>query len=62
MDARKLARAAGRRLYLDCQGGDEAAAELLAELLAGGLRVCEMRQMKADLEEVFLRATEGQLQ
>lgn len=43
-------------------GGDEAAAALLAELVKTGLKPIEFSPMSVDLEDAFLRLTEGRLQ
>ena len=43
--------------------GDEAAcSDLLAELVRAGFRVAEFRQKKADLEDIFMSVTKGEVQ
>lgn len=50
---------AAGRLTFELVGGDEESADLLAELVAEGLRVVDFRQETRDLEDVFLRVTKG---
>lgn len=47
---------------VDFAGDETQAAELLAELVAAGLRPVEFSATRADLEDVFLTLTEGQVQ
>ncbi len=42
--------------------GDEALADLLARAVGAGLHVVECARIEADLEQIFLKATEGRLQ
>jgi ABC-2 type transport system ATP-binding protein len=44
-------------LEVEFQGDDDAAAALLAMLIAGGIRVISFGEISGDLEEVFLRLT-----
>ncbi|QDU66801.1 ABC transporter ATP-binding protein [Engelhardtia mirabilis] len=46
----------------DYGGGDEILAGIVTRLVTGGLRPVEVRQESADLEDVFLELTEGQVQ
>jgi ABC-2 type transport system ATP-binding protein len=46
----------------DVDGTDETCCELLAELVRGGHRVVEFRQRRADLEEIFMNVTRGEVQ
>mgnify|MGYP001553501363 CR=1 FL=1 len=46
----------------DISGDDADLAALLQRLVADGIPVHEFRHVEADLEEIFLRATEGTLQ
>lgn len=43
-------------------GGDESCADVLAHLLRAGIRVVELRQQRADLEDVFMSVTRGDVQ
>jgi ABC-2 type transport system ATP-binding protein len=52
-------RAQGDRLVAELLGGDEAAAHLLAALLAGGLRVVSYTEEHGGLERLFLDVTQG---
>jgi ABC-2 type transport system ATP-binding protein len=47
---------------VEVNGGDEACCELLTGLVQAGYRVLEFRQRRADLEEVFLNITKGEVQ
>lgn len=46
-------------LQIDYAGNEEGVSELLARLVTGGTRVTHFASQKSDLEEVFLRITEG---
>ncbi len=50
------------RVEFSFDGDDEAAADLLAAAIAAGLRVVEFVGRGIDLEEIFMRATQGRLQ
>jgi|GEM_PF-6340748 len=47
-------------LEVDFQGDDEAVAGLLKALVEAGIEVLTFSEISNDLEEVFLRLTEGQ--
>ena len=47
------------RLRCELPGGDEAAAELLAALVAAGIRVIDFREDQVGLERLFLSVTQG---
>lgn len=49
-------------LDVDFQGDEEAAADLLAALLAKGVRIASFSEISTGLEEVFLRLTKGEVQ
>ncbi len=49
-------------LAFDFEGEDDQLADLLATLVGEGLRIYEFRRLEADLEEIFLKTTEGRLQ
>lgn len=49
-------------VHVDLDGRDDAAADVLAELVGRGLRVTEFRQLEADLEDIFMTITEGKVQ
>lgn len=55
-------RLVGDALEVEIEGGDAEAAALLAELLRRGRPVCEFRSQQADLEDIFMRVTEGKVQ
>ncbi len=50
------------RLELVFEGDDEHAADMLGRAIATGLRVVEYVARTVDLEEIFMRATQGRLQ
>jgi ABC-2 type transport system ATP-binding protein len=52
-------RVADGRLYCEVPGGEEAAAALLAQLVAAGCRVSDFREERGGLESLFLKVTEG---
>ena len=43
-------------------GNEETCCDLLAELIQGGFRIIEFRQRRADLEEIFMNVTKGEVQ
>jgi ABC-2 type transport system ATP-binding protein len=43
-------------------GSDETCCDLLANLIKAGYRVAEFRQRRADLEEIFMNVTKGEVQ
>jgi len=47
---------------VDFTGGDDDSCDLLAHLVSHGFRVAEFRQMKANLEDVFMSVTKGEVQ
>jgi len=55
-------RTVGESLEVEIEGGDEAAADILAELTRRGLRICEFRPEAANLEDIFMSITEGKVQ
>jgi ABC-2 type transport system ATP-binding protein len=46
----------------DLNGAEDACCDLLAGLVRDGFRVAEFRQRRADLEEVFMNVTRGEVQ
>jgi len=48
-------------LQVEFLGDDEATAELLATLVARGVRMASFSEVSSDLEEVFLRLTKGEV-
>ncbi len=49
-------------ITFDFGGDDEALADLLARLVESGVRPYDFRRIEVNLEELFLRATEGKVQ
>jgi ABC-2 type transport system ATP-binding protein len=56
------ARVAGEGLEIDVEGGDDAASAILAHLVGKGFRVADFHQRQADLEDVFMTVTKGEVQ
>jgi ABC-2 type transport system ATP-binding protein len=52
----------GGRVEADITGGEEAACDLLADLVARRFRVVEFRERRAQLEEIFMSVTRGEVQ
>lgn len=47
---------------VEIPGGEEAAAALLSELVTQGIRIAEFRPLRADLEDIFMQVTNGDVQ
>jgi len=58
----EAARIAGNCVEADVAGTEEVCSDLLAELLERGHRIAEFRQRRADLEDVFMHITSGEVQ
>ncbi len=56
------ARPVGEAVEVEIEGGEAAAAEMLAALVAAGHRVVEFRPRRGGLEEVFMSVTSGEVQ
>ncbi|MBI1370567.1 MAG: ATP-binding cassette domain-containing protein [Planctomycetes bacterium] len=56
------ARLAGPSVEADVLGDEETCCDLLAELLRRNFRIAEFRQRQADLEELFMTITSGEVQ
>jgi ABC-2 type transport system ATP-binding protein len=56
------ARLAGLDVEIQVEGGDEAAAAILGQLVQKGFRIAEFRQRQMDLEDIFMTVTKGQVQ
>jgi ABC-2 type transport system ATP-binding protein len=52
----------GQRLQCGFGGDDEQLGELLARAIAAGVRVVEFGRLEANLEDIFLKTTKGNLQ
>ncbi|MCA8975015.1 MAG: ABC transporter ATP-binding protein [Planctomycetes bacterium] len=52
----------GHRLRFDYAGDDAAMSELVARAIGQGIKVVEIARAEADLEDIFLRTTKGNLQ
>jgi ABC-2 type transport system ATP-binding protein len=59
LEVRTLAEAAPPQLQLDVDGDDRAVSAMLARLITGGVAVTHFAGQASDLEEIFLRVTEG---
>jgi ABC-2 type transport system ATP-binding protein len=49
-------------LEVDVAGTEEACCELLTDLVKGGYRILEFRPLRADLEQIFMNVTRGDVQ
>ncbi|MBN1675728.1 MAG: ABC transporter ATP-binding protein [Kiritimatiellae bacterium] len=55
-------RPAGAEVLVEVDGSEERCAEILADLIRRGYRIAEFKQRRAELEEVFMSITKGELQ
>jgi len=55
-------RASGTELFVEIDGSEQVAAELLAQIIARGYRIAEFSQRRAGLEDVFMSVTKGGVQ
>ena len=53
---------AGGEIAADINGPEEACADVLAALIGCGYRIVEFKQQRADLEDIFMRVTTGEVQ
>lgn len=56
------AREQGTEVHFELSGDENAACDILAELIAKQFRILEFRQTKADLEDIFMNVTKGGVQ
>jgi ABC-2 type transport system ATP-binding protein len=56
------ARLVDHTVEADVAGDEEVCCELLADLVRGGHRIVEYRQQRADLEQLFMNVTKGDVQ
>jgi len=59
LEARAVAEEGPPQLQVDFDGDDRAVSELLARLVAGGFGVTHFAGQVSDLEDIFMRVTEG---
>ena len=50
------------RVEVEVDGLEETCCDLLANLVKAGHRIAEFRQRRADLEEIFMNVTKGEVQ
>ena len=62
LPAVREARVVGAAVEADVTGGDDVCGELLRQLVLKQLRIVEFHQRQADLEDVFMSVTKGQVQ
>jgi ABC-2 type transport system ATP-binding protein len=55
-------RGADQALEVDVVGDEDSCAELLGELVTAGFRIIEFRPRRADLEQIFMNVTRGDVQ
>jgi len=53
---------AGAALEIETLGGEEISSDILAQLVKKGYRIAEFRQEQADLEDIFMNLTKGEVQ
>ena len=58
----QAARLIGPDIAMDVNGSDEACADILAALVGRGFRVIEFKQERANLEDIFMNITRGEVQ
>jgi ABC-2 type transport system ATP-binding protein len=58
----QAARLVGPDVAIDVNGSDEACAEILGALVGLGFRVIEFKQDRANLEDIFMNITRGEVQ
>jgi ABC-2 type transport system ATP-binding protein len=58
----EAARLVDHSVEADINGSEEACCELLANLIQGGYRIVEFKQRRADLEDIFMNVTRGEVQ
>jgi ABC-2 type transport system ATP-binding protein len=56
------ARLAGDEVEIEIDGGDDASSEILAHLVGKGFRIIDFHHRQADLEDVFMTVTKGEVQ
>ncbi|HVU86487.1 MAG TPA: ABC transporter ATP-binding protein [Pirellulales bacterium] len=55
-------RIAGPVVEAEVNGGDDVCGDLLRQLVTAGVRIVEFHQRRADLEDIFMTVTKGQVQ
>ena len=55
-------RKVGDAIEVELHGSDAEAADVLGHLVQRGFRICEFRTEQADLEDIFMRVTQGEVQ
>lgn len=56
------ARICGEEVEIQVEGGDDASSGILGHLISKGFRIADFRQRRADLEDVFMTVTKGEVQ
>jgi len=56
------ARLVGKEIEVEVNGPETACGELLTSLVQRGFRIAEFKQQQADLEEIFMKVTKGEVQ
>ncbi|MCP4710087.1 MAG: DUF4162 domain-containing protein, partial [Planctomycetes bacterium] len=52
----------GNALEIETLGSEEISSDILAQLVKKGYRITEFRQEQADLEDIFMNLTKGEVQ
>lgn len=58
----ETARFMGEEIVVDINGSEETCCEILSNLIHRGHRVIEFKQLRANLEEIFMNITKGEVQ
>jgi ABC-2 type transport system ATP-binding protein len=56
------AREVAAEIHIDVNGSEAEAAEILAHMIRQGVKVTEFRQTREDLEDLFMKVTQGGVQ
>ncbi len=56
------AKESGKEIFVELEGEEENAAELLALLVGKGFPIAEFKQTKTNLEDIFMNVTKGGVQ
>ncbi|MCI0564502.1 MAG: hypothetical protein MN733_39030, partial [Nitrososphaera sp.] len=58
----ETARLMGDEVAVEINGSEEVCCEILTSLIQRGYRVVEFKQQRANLEELFMNVTKGEVQ
>jgi ABC-2 type transport system ATP-binding protein len=58
----ETAKIIGKEVEIEVDGGDARCSEVLKNIIEKGYSICEFKQCKADLEQIFMNVTKGEVQ